>query len=55
MGKYILVLFFFSCIYQFDGVQTDSPPVVLWHGMGNVFHPFYTMYPYSKTLFIRHN
>ncbi|XP_003399319.1 palmitoyl-protein thioesterase 1 [Bombus terrestris] len=35
MGKYILVLFFFSCIYQFDGVQTDSPPVVLWHGMGD--------------------
>ncbi|XP_060816697.1 palmitoyl-protein thioesterase 1-like isoform X3 [Bombus pascuorum] len=35
MGKYILVLFFFSYIYQFDGVQIDSPPVVLWHGMGD--------------------
>lgn len=46
MGKYILLLFFFSYIYQFDGVQIDSPPVVLWHGMGNVFHPFYTMYLY---------
>ncbi|XP_033200097.1 palmitoyl-protein thioesterase 1 [Bombus vancouverensis nearcticus] len=35
MGKYILLLFFFSYIYQFDGVQIDSPPVVLWHGMGD--------------------
>ncbi|XP_071876548.1 palmitoyl-protein thioesterase 1 [Bombus fervidus] len=35
MGKYVLVLFFFSYIYQFDGVQIDSPPVVLWHGMGD--------------------
>ncbi|XP_043595259.1 palmitoyl-protein thioesterase 1 isoform X3 [Bombus pyrosoma] len=35
MGKYVLVLFFFSYIYQFDGVQIDSHPVVLWHGMGD--------------------
>ncbi|XP_068965810.1 palmitoyl-protein thioesterase 1 [Bombus flavifrons] len=35
MGKYILVLFFFSYMCQFDGVQIDSPPVVLWHGMGD--------------------
>lgn len=55
MGKYVLVLFFLSYVYQFDGVQIDSSPVVLWHGMGNIFHPFYTMYLYSKTLFIRHN
>lgn len=38
--QHILLIFLFLCIYQFNGIQTESLPIVLWHGMGKFFYYF---------------
>lgn len=41
--QHILLIFLFLCIYQFNGIQTESLPVVLWHGMGKSFYYLYNI------------
>ncbi|XP_043788149.1 palmitoyl-protein thioesterase 1 [Apis laboriosa] len=33
--QHIFLIFLFLYVYQFNGIQTESLPVVLWHGMGD--------------------
>lgn len=44
--QHIFLIFLFLYVYQFNGIQTESLPVVLWHGMGKSFYLYNIIYIY---------